>query len=535
MSEQPRTYDVAGTGSMVVDTIYRAPELLGPEQKGLLAPHPGGPIALRFVGGVTLNHLGWAAVLGLRTAVFGKQADDAEGRFLRAGMARLGIDARLDLSGSHSSFAQVYVDPTGERAIYMSRGATGELHPAEIDLRHAAVIDAARIVTTEISQVPLAVARRVLERARKAGALTVVDLDVPLGAARGLGSEEDFHALLALADVLKPSRAAARGLGDDRSPGALARSLAERYGARWVALTLGAEGALLLAEGREHRTAAARIEPVDTTGAGDAFLGGLLAALHYGLDPDQAVRLGCAAGAACCERLGAFPDDAVRSRARVLELHAEIGGRPFAARPLAVGPADDPLARFVEIAPQEVLRAAEALPQERVRAAAALIEQVESSGGRVHLTGVGKPEHVARYAAALLSSTGTPATFLHATEAVHGSVGQLREGDLLIAISNSGETPELLACLEAARSVGARLLAVTGAPRSSLARAAELCLPAAVEREGGPLGLAPRTSVLAQVLVLAALSVELEARKKQGVAEYHRRHPAGSLGRRTRP
>ncbi len=534
MSERGRTYDVAGTGSMVLDTIYRAPRLLGSEEKGLLAAHPSGQLAERFVGGVTLNHLGWAAALGLRTAVFGKQADDEAGRFLRAGMARLGIAAHLDLSGGHSSFAQVYVDPRGERAIYMSRGATGELTPDEIDALHAGVIGAASMVTTEISQVPRAAARRVLERAREGGALTVVDLDVPLEGARELGSEADFHAVLGLADLLKPSRAATRGLGDESSPESLARSLAQRYGSRMLALTLGSEGALVLAQGRPHRAPAAGVKVLDTTGAGDAFLGGLLAGLHYGLAMGDATRLGCAAGAACCERFGAFPEDAAAARARVLELYDSLGGLPFVPRAFEVARAEDPLEGFLELAPRELERAAAALRPDRVRAAAALVEQVEARGGRIHVTGVGKPEHVARYAAALLSSTGSPASFLHATEAVHGSVGQLCEGDLLIAISNSGETGELLACVEAARGMGARVLAVTRDPASRLARAADACLEARVEREGGALGLAPRASVLAEVLALCALSVELENRKKLSRAEYHRRHPAGVLGRRTR-
>jgi arabinose-5-phosphate isomerase len=518
---------------MVLDTIYRTPRLLGSEAKSLLLAHAGGAVAERFVGGVTLNHLGWAALLGLRTAVFGKQADDEEGRFLRAGMARLGIEAHLDLSGSHSSFAQVYVDPRGERAIYMSRGATGELTPGEVDERHADVIASARMVSTEISQVPLATARRVLERAREAGALTVVDLDVPLEAARELGSEADFHAALGLADVLKPAAVAARGLCDASSPEEIARELARRYGARVVALTLGADGALVLVEGRAHRSPAARVGAVDTTGAGDAFLGGLLAGLCYELGPDQAARLGCAAGAACCERFGAFPEEPTRTRARVLELYAGLGGRSFQARPIEAREAPDPLSGFLELAPRELARAAASLDPDGVRGAARVILEAEARGARVHLTGVGKPEHVARYGAALLSSTGTAATFLHSTEAVHGSIGQLREGDVLIAVSNSGETEELLACVDAARRMGARVVALCGNPHSRLGRAGELCLPARVEHEGGPLDLAPKTSVLAEVLALGALSVELEACRKLTRAEYHRRHPAGALGRRS--
>jgi arabinose-5-phosphate isomerase len=147
---------------------------------------------------------------------------------------------------------------------------------------------------------------------------------------------------------------------------------------------------------------------------------------------------------------------------------------------------------------------------------------------------VGKPEHVARYGAALLSSTGTPATFLHATEATHGSVGQLARGDVLIALSNSGETRELLDAVRAARGLEARVVAVTARADSPLARAADVVLEARVEREGGGLGLAPRASVLAETLVIAALSAALEESRGFRREDYHLRHPAGTLGQRSR-
>ena len=150
------------------------------------------------------------------------------------------------------------------------------------------------------------------------------------------------------------------------------------------------------------------------------------------------------------------------------------------------------------------------------------------------MTGIGKPEHVARYAASLLSSTGTPATFLHATEVVHGGAGQIVAGDVVIAISNSGETAELRPAVEAIRRMGARVLAVTGQPGSWLARSADLVLDAGVAREGGELGLAPRASVAAEVLVLAALSSALEQAQGFTSADYHARHPAGELGKRSR-
>jgi arabinose-5-phosphate isomerase len=167
-------------------------------------------------------------------------------------------------------------------------------------------------------------------------------------------------------------------------------------------------------------------------------------------------------------------------------------------------------------------------------AALGLLAQARESRGRVHVTGIGKPEHLARYAASLFASTGTPAYFLHATEVVHGSAGQIHAGDVVIAISNSGGTGELLAAVGAAREMGAHVIAVTGSLGSPLAQAADAALDAGVAREGGPLGLAPRASAAAELLVLAALAAGAEHAVGLTRAEYNRRHPAGALGQRSK-
>ena len=148
--------------------------------------------------------------------------------------------------------------------------------------------------------------------------------------------------------------------------------------------------------------------------------------------------------------------------------------------------------------------------------------------------GVGKAGDVARYAAGLLSSVGTPATLLDPLDAVHGSSGQVRRGDVVLAISHSGETVELLRALETVAALGARVLAICGSAASPLARMAEVVLPASVEREGGPLDLAPRASVLGQALVAGALSVELQQRRNFARSDFAARHPSGSLGGRAR-
>jgi arabinose-5-phosphate isomerase len=527
--------DVVGIGSMVVDRVHRAPRILRGDEKGILRDVDGAGPVRRAVGGVVLNNLGWAAALGLRTGIFGRQAPDENGGFLRAAMDRAGIERDLRLDGEASSFAEIFVDDGGERAIYMAPGATSLTRPEHVRA-HESFIARASHVSTEVSQLPLASAHEALRLARAHGAVCVLDLDVPPSdaIASGLGERDELDALLRAADWLKPSQGAARELapeaGDD--PLALARALRERLGSRAVVVTDGEAGSAVAADDFVGFVPTRPVKAVDSTGAGDAFLGGLLAGRCGGLDWQAAAELANACGAACVERIGAFPEDAAAARSRALELYdgpapATLARRPRASEP---SPADEALA-LLDVALAELARLRSRLGAAAFDAALGLLREARARGARLHVTGVGKPEHLAHYAASLFSSTGTAASFLHATEAVHGSAGQVVEGDVVIAISNSGDTGELRAAAEAVRGMGARLIGVTGGAGSWLATHADCWLDAGVAREGGPLGLAPRASAAAELLVLAALSAALEREVGLTRAEYHRRHPAGRLGR----
>ena len=145
--------------------------------------------------------------------------------------------------------------------------------------------------------------------------------------------------------------------------------------------------------------------------------------------------------------------------------------------------------------------------------AAELILASRQKGGRLHITGIGKPGHVSGYGASLLSSTGTPTYFLHGTEAVHGSCGQLVPGDVVICISNSCE-----------------VIGVSGNPDSWLAKQSAAHLFAGVCCEGGPLNRAPRASILAENFVLQRLSVLLQANRGLDPKQYVMWHPGGTLG-----
>lgn len=152
--------------------------------------------------------------------------------------------------------------------------------------------------------------------------------------------------------------------------------------------------------------------------------------------------------------------------------------------------------------------------------------------GKVIVTGVGKSGIVGRKIAATFASTGTPAFFLHAGEGSHGDLGMLMRGDVVLALSYSGETDEVVRLLPLVRRLGAPLLAMTGAPESTLGRAADVTLDTGVEEEACPLGLAPTTSTTVMMVLGDALAVALLEERGFSTEDYALLHPGGSLGRR---
>src|SRR5262249_16680303 len=163
-------FELVGVGSMVVDLIYRTPRLIRGEEKIKIRQYGGGGETVKMmVGGVTLNHLSWASLLGLRVGICGKQSDDEYGRFLRAGMDRHRIDKQITLDGSASSSAHIFVDPDGRRGIYMSPAATSETTGEYVRTVHADYIRRSRMLSTEVSQLPLDAVVMALEIARRAG------------------------------------------------------------------------------------------------------------------------------------------------------------------------------------------------------------------------------------------------------------------------------------------------------------------------------------------------------------------------------
>jgi arabinose-5-phosphate isomerase len=152
--------------------------------------------------------------------------------------------------------------------------------------------------------------------------------------------------------------------------------------------------------------------------------------------------------------------------------------------------------------------------------------------GRVIVSGMGKSGHIARKIASTLSSTGTPAYFVHPAEASHGDLGMITPEDVFIALSYSGESDELLAIVPAIKRQGAKLVSLTGNPRSGLAAASDVHLDVAVDKEACPMGLAPTASTTATLALGDALAVALLDAKGFNRDDFARAHPGGSLGRR---
>jgi|TARA_X000000950_G_scaffold77607_2_gene97490 arabinose-5-phosphate isomerase len=162
----------------------------------------------------------------------------------------------------------------------------------------------------------------------------------------------------------------------------------------------------------------------------------------------------------------------------------------------------------------------------------AAVDMILDADGHVVVCGMGKSGLIGRKIAATLASTGTPSLFLHPAEAIHGDLGMVRSGDVVILISNSGETEEIVRLLPAFQRLDARIIAMTAAEQSSMARAAQIVLDISVDREACPLNLAPTTSALNTLVLGDAISVALMEARGFEPADFARTHPGGALGRR---
>lgn len=160
------------------------------------------------------------------------------------------------------------------------------------------------------------------------------------------------------------------------------------------------------------------------------------------------------------------------------------------------------------------------------------VQRMLAVSGRVVVMGMGKSGHIGRKMAATLASTGTPAQFVHAGEAVHGDLGMVTAADVVVVISNSGESQELATILPLLKRLGAAVIAMTGQPRSTLARHADIVLDCSVAKEACPLNLAPTASSVAQMAMGDALALALLDARGFKAEDFARSHPGGALGRK---
>lgn len=196
-----------------------------------------------------------------------------------------------------------------------------------------------------------------------------------------------------------------------------------------------------------------------------------------------------------------------------------------------------------KLSPQEAISLARHVLEIEARAVEELASRLDDSfaqalriilgcTGRIVVSGIGKSGHVARKLASTLASTGTPAFFVHPAEASHGDLGMITRADVFIALSNSGESGELLVIVPIIKREGAKMIAMTGNPGSSLAAQADVHLNASVSEEACPLGLAPTASTTAALALGDALAVALLEARGFDESDFARSHPGGRLGRR---
>jgi sugar/nucleoside kinase (ribokinase family) len=293
---------VVGIGSCGVDYFAIVPRLLGPEEKinaDRLEIH---------AGGVTGNNLTQVGRLGVSAGWLGLIGDDDSGKLITKAF----VDDGLDISGieivkgEQSSFVWIPVDAQGERCIYMFPNINGKITPERVRSRFAPHIVKAKHFHTEASQLALPPVREGMLVAREAGVRVIFDLDVAPSffEQTRLGSVKDLIGSLKLVDVLKPCKAAAREITGETDYEKMAVKLLA-LGPKIVAVTMGADGCLIASAGKMVHVPPFKVNVVDSTGAGDAFMGGLSFGLLQGWEYHQVGTFANACAAICCTKVGA--------------------------------------------------------------------------------------------------------------------------------------------------------------------------------------------------------------------------------------
>jgi fructokinase len=298
----PPKVDVVGIGSCAVDFFAIVPRLLGSEEK---------INATRMeihAGGVTANMLTQVARLGTSTGWLGLIGDDENGRIIQKAFTEDGMDLSgvEVVRGERSALTWIPVNPGGERCIYMFPNVTGKLSVLHVKNRFSSHIKGAKHFHTEASQLPIVPLKEAMKIAKDAGVRIFFDMDVTprFFAQMNLGKQEELCDALKLVDVLKPCKAAAREMTGVTDYNRMADQLLN-LGPKLVAITEGEDGCLIATKEKRVQVPAFRVNVVDTTGAGDAFMGGLSYGLLQGWDLERVGIFANACAALCCTKVGA--------------------------------------------------------------------------------------------------------------------------------------------------------------------------------------------------------------------------------------
>lgn len=297
-------YDVVGLGACLVDYIARVPKIIGAEEK----------INVKSVyhecGGPTTNNLIQASRLGLKAAWMGKIGDDVNGRIILSTFSKEGMDKSFIrvVEGAESSYTWLPVDDKGNRSIYMFSNITRTITPQEVREYFTEAIGEARAFHSEICQIPLDAVLEGLSIARAHGVKTFVDLDVDTGILINnskLGSKKQLEEILASTYVLKAGGQVAMDYSGQKTIKKTIDFLLAK-GPKMVAITLGSKGCALATKEEYLELPTPYVPVVDSTGAGDAFMGGLsYGVLQGNWSLEKTGSLANACGAYCCMRLGA--------------------------------------------------------------------------------------------------------------------------------------------------------------------------------------------------------------------------------------
>lgn len=486
-------------------------------------------------GGKGANQGAAAARLGADVSFIGKTGDDYFAYDLLTSLRESGIDTTQIIreKDEHSGASLITIEEkeTGNlNRILVNPGANMKLSLDDVKFLEDTIKEYDSIILQ--FEIPMEVNEYLADLAHKNGVFVVVN------PAPYLPMKPSF---LSNIDLLIPNEHEAGnicGRDLDLSNG-VDKPLLEKAGkdilgtgVKNVIITLGVNGSVGFTKGEIVYCESIKCKAVDPTAAGDTFLGAFVTAFRSGFSMYESMRIASYASSITVSKMGALPS--IPYTREVFELMMKNGDEKiaeslknnFGFRNLEL----EDLDIFKKTVVTEVNESLKSLSEKSLLEAMNLILHSEKNGGRVHITGIGKPSHVAEYMASLLSSTGTPTYFLHGTECVHGSAGQLLPGDVVIAISNSGETVELKSTIGAIKNNKCFVIGVSGNENSWLAKNSDVFLKAHVDKEGGPLSKAPRASILSETIVIQALSVMLQSHKAIKEKQYKTWHPGGKLG-----